>query len=204
MVDRRQVYVSNNLVDAYVDQRDVVRLAGESRNGGRTHLFPTPSVIRVGNRVTNINLDVTQWLVDDAIVGVLPVRTGSQIAAQVFADNFVAATTRDVVDTVPGQVRSWCAWWAEQPDHDAELIEQTLAEKLAAGLDQVDEAEASPDEVSTQVEDVDITQNVDLFAPKTPVAEDSIVETTTMAALALPAGVNEAPALTSTITEVAN
>lgn len=130
----RPVYLADTLVDVEVentivlpDERSkrvahVLTVAGERRPGGRAVLFPRASV-QLDQRGTpvSVTLHCRSWLVNDGVVGTLPVFADNQHAARTLADEFVVAAQHDVVDAVAEQVRSWCESYVREHD-DVELI----------------------------------------------------------------------------------
>lgn len=130
----KPAYLADTLVDVEVknvvvlgDGRTkrvthVLTVAGERRGTGRAVTFPRPTVqLDQQGEAVSVTLHLRSWLVNDGVLGTLPVVADSQRAARVLADAFVLAVRHEVVDGVGDQVRSWCESYVREHD-DVELI----------------------------------------------------------------------------------
>lgn len=128
------VYLADTLVDVEVvnlvqlDDGTKRRVAhkltvgGERRSTGRVVLFPRPTVqLDQQGEPVSVTLHVRSWLVNDGVIGTLPVVADKQRAARALADEFLTAVQHDVVDGVGDQVRDWCQGYVRTHD-DVELI----------------------------------------------------------------------------------
>lgn len=130
----KPVYLADMLVDVEVENTivlpdgrikrvaHVLTVAGERRPGGRAVLFPRPSVqLDQRGEPVSVTLHCRSWLVNDGVVGTLPVFADNQRAARTMADAFVVAAQHDVVDAATDQVQSWCESYVREHE-EVELI----------------------------------------------------------------------------------
>jgi hypothetical protein len=130
----KPVYLADTLVDVEVVnlvQRDggrkrrvthMLTVGGERRSTGRVVLFPRPTVqLDQQSEPVSVTLHVRSWLINDGVIGTLPVVADRQHAARILADAFLTAVQHGVVDNVGDQVHDWCASYVREHD-DVELI----------------------------------------------------------------------------------
>lgn len=133
----RPLIYTNGLIDVLVPELDLLRIAGEVRHGGRIGLCLIPTLRRdQAGAAVGMCFEFTEWMVNHVVLGTLPVRPRTQLAAREIADALMrvdqGVEPEHQVETpdqparpvllddddhgthvwwTPDQLRRWCLTW---------------------------------------------------------------------------------------------